>query len=691
MQAHPVQLTELPAPNDKLGQQIAQTILTHLDQSSLLSEIACVVGEAFQVEGCLIVVRESRLVKDTSDRELQHSCGSKPHQTFQIFYGHPSQLIGLVSSEAMLKDKTKAIVTLLEESKIFVIDDLGVLGSNVALKHFWQTIEAQAVLAIKTEFQGFVNGGIVLMRHTPYCWTDSEKELLKTVSDQVAVAISQVVDKKAIGTLQQQVGAFTEHRSLIERLTMAIHNAFDLNQILQLAIDGIAETFRVNQGLVLLLKYIDPLFATRMACGDGKLPGSQTKRLPKAKVTVASVSPVIEVNYQGESLLNKSFWVSDCALCSMAFTEGPKPLVIANKGELLNSYSEVDVASIFNPELFPALLLVPLVGMATGSSGGGTVLGFLALQHDCPRFWTSEELELVELIAAQLSTAIIQTQTMQHVQALVEERTAQLQRSLEVQAKLYEKTRQQIDQLRRLNQLKDEFLATMSHELRTPLTSMRMAIQMLRQPGLPEDRRGKYLDILEQQCLQETSLINDLLTLQKLESNSEKLQVQKVELTDLVAELTESFERGWASKNLKLSVNLPKRSVKLETDRDSLYRILEELLTNAGKYSDVGTKVILRVKPCVCDGNAIVVLSLSNTGRGISSSELPYIFDKFRRGQGVTQQAIAGTGLGLALVKSLIQHLNGSINVSSEPCAEGKAWETCFTLTLPQVFDCSKP
>ncbi|MCT7949079.1 ATP-binding protein [Ancylothrix sp. C2] len=690
MQAHTVQLTELPTPNDKLGQQIAQTIQTSADRSSLLSEIACAIGEAFGLDGCLIVVRDSRLVEDSSVSVLEHSCGSQLGLTFQMLDGHPSQLIGLVSSRATLKDETRAIVTLLEENDFVAIDDLGVNGCNVALRHFWETLEAQAVLAIKTEMQGFVNGGIALMRHTPYCWTDSDKELLKTVSDQVAVAISQVVDKRAIGTLQQQVGAFTEHRNLIERLTMAIHNALDLNQILQLAIDGIAETFRVNQGLVLLLKYIDPLFATRMACGDGKLTTPQAKRLPKAKVTVASVSPVVQLNSQGESLLNQSFWVSDCALCSMAFTDGPLPLVIADKRELLSSYSGVEVASIFSPQVFPALLLVPLMGMSTGSSGGGTVLGFLALQHDSPRFWAPEELELVELIAAQLSTAIIQTQTMQHVQALVEERTAQLQRSLEVQAKLYEKTRQQIDQLRRLNQLKDEFLATMSHELRTPLTSMRMAIQMLRQPGLPEDRRGKYLDILEQQCLQETSLINDLLTLQKLESNSEKLQLQKVNLIDLIAELSESFERNWGSKKLKLSVNLPKRSVKLETDRDSLYRILEELLTNAGKYSDPGTTVVLRAKSCVCDGNAVVVLSLSNTGRGISASELPYIFDKFRRGQGVTQQAIAGTGLGLALVKSLVQHLNGSINVSSEPSAEGVAWETCFTLTLPQVFDCSK-
>ncbi len=102
------------------------------------------------------------------------------------------------------------------------------------------------------------------------------------------------------------------------------------------------------------------------------------------------------------------------------------------------------------------------------------------------------------MVSTQLSNAIIQSQTLRQVQGLVEERTAQLQRSLEVQAKLYEKTRQQLEQLRQLNELKDEFVSTMNHELRTPLTSMSLAIRMLRQStALPPERQAKYLDILE--------------------------------------------------------------------------------------------------------------------------------------------------------------------------------------------------
>lgn len=82
-----------------------------------------------------------------------------------------------------------------------------------------------------------------------------------------------------------------------------------------------------------------------------------------------------------------------------------------------------------------------------------------------------------------------------------------------------------------------------------------------------------------------------------------------------------------------------------------------------------------------------MTLSIRNIGAGISPDELPYIFDKFRRGRGVTQQAVPGTGLGLALVKSLVEHLDGTIAAHSRPLENQPSWETCFTITLPQASD----
>lgn len=123
----------------------------------------------------------------------------------------------------------------------------------------------------------------------------------------------------------------------------------------------------------------------------------------------------------------------------------------------------------------------------------------------------------------------------------------------------------------------------------------------------------------------------------------------------------------------------------LQTDLDSVDRILQELLTNAGKYSDPDTAVHLCATHEVNPQNPQIVLTLSNTGPGISLADQDYIFDKFRRGQGVSEQVIQGTGLGLALVKCLVQHLNGTITVSSNQISHSQLWLTCFTLTLPQM------
>jgi signal transduction histidine kinase len=309
------------------------------------------------------------------------------------------------------------------------------------------------------------------------------------------------------------------------------------------------------------------------------------------------------------------------------------------------------------------------------------------VQHAQNHAWQPEEVELAELLAAQLSSAIIQTETLRQVESLVEERTAQLQQSLELQAKLYEITRKQIEKLREMNQRMDEFLSTLSHELRTPLTSMMLAIRMLREATLPPERRIQYLNILEQQCAQETSLINDLLALQELETKQVVMQVQKVNLQHVVEDLDAAFNQRWGLKGLTLVSDLPSAPVLLSTDASSLQRILLELLTNAGKYSDPNQSIKLNVAP---RSNDQVTISLTNTGAGIAPEELPHIFDKFRRGQGQTQQAVPGTGLGLALVKSLIQHLSGSVTVASRPIGEGPTHETVFTISLPVMLDSTK-
>ena len=321
------------------------------------------------------------------------------------------------------------------------------------------------------------------MRSRPHAWTQAEISGLQTVSHQVASAIDQV-------QLQEQYRKQTAYQGVVNQLTLAIHNASNLNDILTLATAGTAQALQMQRGLLLRLKHWDALPRD-----------SAQMTLPNTRVTVvcewlntdqpetpaASSSLPTPVPQDELAQASPSFWLSECMLCQQAFRQPNRSMIIAGRRSFEQGSVEADyadymdatsgVAAAFKLESLPSLLLAPLESQ-------GIVLGFLAFQQEQARVWQPEELELVRLVSAQVSTAIIQTETLRQVQSLVKKRTAELHESLAVQAKLYERTRSQLDQLRQLNQMKDEFLSTVNHELRTPLTSMTMAIRMLRQGWL---------------------------------------------------------------------------------------------------------------------------------------------------------------------------------------------------------------
>ena len=637
----------------QLGQQIHQVILTSTDPQTTLLRLSRTLGTVFRVDLCLVVALDHFATPvqfgwwSTDDRL------TLPGETQARLLSHP------------LLTEVKA------DSEPWATSDVH------ASKMGWfeEVLPARAILRISTNFQGSANGTIALGCCQPHEWMPSEKELLKQSADPVAIALAQV-------QLQQQLSTHARHKNLQKRLTQAIHHHSELEPILNLALAETAQALQVDQGFVLMLKYADPLFQNRLLKGT-----------PKAKATVAYQWSAQTEEAPSKEWSDSSFQLEESPLCLQAWKNSPQPLAVANQADF------PDIFAGNQPELFPstmpAMLVVPLTGKMSSDSAQAMVLGFFVFQHHHIRPWQSDELELVNWVSTQLSTAMLHHQTVRQVQSLVDERTAQLQRSLDVQAKLHEKTRQQVEQLQQLNQLKDEFLSTMSHELNTPLTNMKMAIQMLRQSQLPSDRQVKYLDILDQELTREHSLIRDLLTLQQLDTEQPSIQPQKLDLKSLLSELAQSFEQKWVNCGLTLVLDdhtgvESEAPLTIYTDPDSLKRILLELLTNAGKYSDPDSTVRLEVTLQEHSQANQVVVTLSNLGAGISPKEQAYIFEPFRRGQGITQKAIPGTGLGLALVKSLVQHINGKIEVASSPTPDTST-ETCFTLTLPQFLENTPP
>lgn len=680
----------IPTPEQRQDEPFSESAITQmlLDSSStqdFLSHFTQTVGEVLQAECYFIALQANNQTIPQIAHWFPKSAPSLFSAALCNFLNHATV------QSAFTPDKPLAITNW----PTFVQSRLGRSRSakRGAVGSSLQESQIKAVLALKTQFQGRTNGMIVLTRSQPYEWKESEVQLLKSLSPHVAVAASQL-------HLEQQVQQQIRYQTLINELTTAIRNAWELDRIFQMAVEGTASALQVTRGMILLLKYVDPLHRNRPA-----------QQIPQARANVTaewweeapirtlnlSTQPAGELNPGGlnpsEIRSDRSFWASSCSLCQQMLSGNLEPIVLPActlplEDEIMQRHWNGSIASIFYLETLPALLLVPLENQ-------GTVLGCLVFQHS-QRLWSLEDITLVKLVAAQISTAIIQSRTLQQIQAVVQERTAQLQHSLDVQAKLYEKTRQQVEQLRRLNTEREEFLSTISHELRTPLTSMTLAIRMLRQADLSPERRDKYLDILEQQCVQETQLINDLLALRKLETHSTTAQLQKLDIRYLVRDIAQSLEADLAAKNLILDLDLPAKPLTVYTESDSFNRILTELLTNAYKYSDPNSHIQLQVIHESNPTASQVILLLKNTGAGIAPNELPYIFDKFRRCQGVTKQAIQGTGLGLALVKRLVEHLGGTIAATSQPNKpkqpnkprqpdkQNTSWQTCFTVTLPQ-------
>ena len=251
----------------------------------------------------------------------------------------------------------------------------------------------------------------------------------------------------------------------------------------------------------------------------------------------------------------------------------------------------------------------------------------------------------------------------------------------------------QVVELAKLNRLKDDFLSTVSHELRTPVTNMKIAIQLLAivlnqertsslataKPEAELSSAARYLQILQDECEREINLLNDLLNVQRLDAGLHPLVLETIQLQDLILQVVEPFQERVQSRQQILLVNISAKLPPLISDASCLQRIIAELLNNACKYTPPGKQIT--IASSAKEGR--IQLSVNNSGIEISVDELPHIFERFYRIPRADQWQQGGTGLGLALVQKLVEHLAGSIQVDSADA------QTCFTVEFPLSYPLS--
>lgn len=232
-----------------------------------------------------------------------------------------------------------------------------------------------------------------------------------------------------------------------------------------------------------------------------------------------------------------------------------------------------------------------------------------------------------------------------------------------------------ITEIRKLERMRTEFVANVSHELRTPLTSIKGFVETLLDGAIEDKMLARhFLDVINEESERLTRLINDLLTLSRLEEKDAGVNKGPVEMAKVINSVVSMMSPRLKEKNLELTTDITDGLPVIQADKDMVGQLLINLLDNAVKYTPEGGRIKVEAQP-VQQGIKVVV---GDTGIGIPEESLPRLFERFYRVDKARSREMGGTGLGLAIVKHILELHGGSIEVKSTP---GRG--TAFTFYLP--------
>lgn len=491
---------------------------------------------------------------------------------------------------------------------------------------------------------------IVQQSSFPRQWQTSEIDLLKHLASQVGIAIQQAELYHQV----QQLNADLERE--VEKRTNELQQAYEFESTLKRITDKVRDSLDENQIL---------------------------------HSAVEELALVLSLRSCNAALFDLEAGTSTICYEYTTGADIPSHGRVSKLADFPEIYSQILAGQYFQ---FCSLVHNPRRGRAAMLCcpilDDQVVLGDLWLVNRAEDTFSEQDIRLVQQVANQCAIALRQ-------------------------ARLYQASQAQVQELERLNHLKDDFLSTVSHELRTPMSNIKMATQML-EIALKEEQKASsqgsaarekadnstskrassskvnhYVAILKDECQREINLINDLLDLSRLDDGHTPLNLSQIDLNPWLTQLAQPFAERAHSQQQQFKLDLPAVLPPLTTDIGCLERLLTELLTNACKYTPANEAIVLAVKlqhpdrgensSDIADAHPSLQISVINTGIEITEAERDRIFEKFYRIPSSDPWKHGGTGLGLALVKKLAEHLGGTINLTST------AQKTTFTLHLPMA------
>jgi len=238
---------------------------------------------------------------------------------------------------------------------------------------------------------------------------------------------------------------------------------------------------------------------------------------------------------------------------------------------------------------------------------------------------------------------------------------------------LEQRVAERTSELEKANRFKDHFLAMVSHDLRTPLTSILGWVDIIERQGSDQQTLQTATSTIKRNAHLQTHLINDLLDVTRIAAGNLKLNLEPTDISGLLTAARERFQPTALQQRIALDLSVDQNLAKVRADPDRLVQVLDNLISNALKFTPEGGRVSLRVEK----REAQLLISISDSGDGIAPEALPHIFDEFYQGNGNKKQQ--GVGLGLAIVRHIVSAHGGVVEAKSD----GRGKGSTFTVMLP--------
>ncbi|MEO8436004.1 MAG: GAF domain-containing protein [Pyrinomonadaceae bacterium] len=471
-------------------------------------------------------------------------------------------------------------------------------------------------MLIKRELIGFI-----YVANRPGGFRHRDTQLLEIFAAQVAETIA---NARLFATIQAQA----EREAVVNRLLLVLQQANDLKQGVEVVVERLAQMLELDRCVAVL--YDDPRDEGNLrhgVCGPG------------VKIYGEWCAP-------GLNRLSDDVEVEERTPIADWICEHRRPLVI---NDVLTHPLATGVEDLIERTGLRSIAVVPIIHH-------GRIVGSLsAHQTRRRRHWVADDVDLLTAVATQIGA------TLENARLIAE--------------------------LREANRLKDDFLATLSHELRTPLTAIKGWIELLAENEaiMSEPESAGGVAVIQNATLSLTQLISDLLDLSRLQRRVFRLDIKPADINLSVLNAVQAVQQTADANRVGIELSLASDLPLIDYDPQRIQQVLWNLLTNAIKFTPAGGRIKVRSKLLsgVAPGDAEigpaqwVVVEVEDTGEGISPEFLPYVWDRFRQAESSSRRHHGGLGIGLALVKELVEAHQGLAEAKSD------GHGATFTVRLP--------